>query len=373
MEEELVILAEHPYERALLLQTRLEGEGIEAVLSNVNMVQPDASGGVRVKVKKSDLERAMKIYADFLIEVGEEPETAAAGKKEGIRKILVPVDLSDPSRHAALFATRFAHHVGAEILLLHAYYAPDMQTIPYDETFGFQGTLTEYLTQLRENARKETLAFMRGLKETAQKEGLGKVKTDYFVVKGSLDDAVFYADETYGPDLIILGARGRDKRRDDPIGSMAARILEKAKVPVLVVPEDAAIDDFFRLPEIIYATSYDEADFLAVRKLMELIRPFDKEILCVHFRKGKEDEEEKIKMEGLLRYFRESYPGIRIECRVIEAGEVVEGLDRFIAEHPVSAIAMTTRRRTLLEKLFFPSIARKMFFHTRVPLLVFHS
>ncbi len=375
MEEELVVLAEHSYERALVLKSRLEGEGIDVVLSNVNLLQPDASAGVRVKVRKSDLERAMKVYVDFLAEVGEDPagEEERRAKNKGIRKILVPVDLSEPSRHAALFAMLFASHVGAEVLLLHAYYAPDMQTLPYDETFGFQGTLTEYLTDLRETARRETQAFLKELKKEAAKEGAGKVKSDYFIVKGSLDDAVFYAGESYGPDLIVLGARGRDRRRNDPIGSMAARIIEKADVPVWVVPEEATFRQFLEEKEILYATNYDEADFVAVRRLMQWIEPFGKEILCVHFTRQREDEEEKVKMEGLLRYFREACPALRIRCRIIEGEDVVAGLDDFVTSHPVAAIAMTTHRRSLIEKLFFPSIAKKMFFHTRLPLLVFHS
>jgi len=375
MEEKLVVLAEHSYERALLLQTRLKDEGIDSVLSNINMIQPDASAGVKVKVAGKDLERAMEIYMDFLKEVGEHPEeeeenTRGAG---GIRKILVPVDFSAHSRHAALFAMHYASRVGAEILFLHAYYAPDIQTIPYDdETFGFQGTLTEYLTGLRESARKETLAFLNDLKKEAVEQGVGKVKTDYFIVKGSLDDAIFYADETYAPELIVLGARGRDQRRNDPIGSMTARILEKATIPVLVIPEEAAVPDFFTLKKIIYATSFDEADFQAVKKLMTLVEPFDMDILCTHFT-SEEEEDVHVRMEGLLKYFRDSYPGVKVECRVIRGEDVVEGLNRFILDHPVSAVSLTTHRRNLIEKLFYPSVARKMFFHTRVPLLVFHS
>jgi nucleotide-binding universal stress UspA family protein len=376
MEEKLVVLAEHPYERALLLQTRLKGEGIDSVLSNINLIQPDASAGVKVKVAEKDLEAAMKIYMDFLEEVGELPdeeERHVAGHG-GVRRILVPVDFSSYSYHAALFAMHYASHVGAEILVLHAYYAPDVHTIPYDdETFGFQGTLTEYLTGLRETARKETLSFIEKLKKDAAKEGAGKVKMDYFIVKGSLDDAVFYADESYTPDLIVLGARGRDQRRNDPIGSMTARILEKASIPVLVIPEDAAIADFFKLKKIIYATSFDESDFQAVKKLMTLTAPFGMDILCTHFTKEEEDPQAQVRMEGLLKYFRDSYPGVKVECRIIRGEDVVDGLNGFILDHPVSAISLTTHRRNLIEKLFYPSVAKKMFFHTRVPLLVFHS
>ncbi len=376
MEEKLVVLAEHSYERALLLQSRLKSENIDAVLSNVNMIQPDASAGVKVKVAEKDLEKAMKIYVDFVEELGEEPEEKEKEDThdKGISKILVPVDFSDHSRHAAMFAIHYASKTDAEILLLHAYYAPDLTTVPYDdETFGFQGTLTEYLVELRETAKKQTLAFMKKLKKEASKEGIDKVKMDYFIVKGSLDDAVFYADESYHPDLIVLGARGKDKRRDDPLGSMTIRILEKASIPVLVIPEDAEVKEFFSLKEVAYATNFDEADFHAIKKLMTLVKPFGKKILCIHFCKDEDDPEKKVKMEGLLKYFRDSYSDMEVECQVIRQEDVVEGFNDLILKHPVSAVALTTHRRNLIEKLFYPSVARKMYFHTRVPLLVFHS
>ena len=124
MEERLVVLAEHSYERALLLQSRLRSENIDAVLSNVNMIQPDASAGVKVKVAEKDLEKAMKVYVDFIRELGDhmdEGEEVPAERKKRSGKILVPVDFSTPSRHAAMFAIHYASRTGAEILLLHAY------------------------------------------------------------------------------------------------------------------------------------------------------------------------------------------------------------------------------------------------------------
>ncbi len=377
MEDKLVILAEHPYERALLLKTRLESEGIDAVLSNVNLIQPDASAGVKIKIREEDLEKATDIYKQFLRDEGEwtgkNPDQSKISNKSGVKKILVPVDFSDYAEHASRFAMHYASKVGAEILYLHAYYAPDMQTIPYDESFGFEGTITEYLSDLRDTAREEIKKFMERLRKMAEKEKLKNLLMDYSVVKGPLDDAVFYAVESYKPDLIIMGARGKDKRKQDPIGSTTTRILEKASLPVLVIPEDMDLKGFFERRKILYATDYDEADFEAISKLMRLIRPLNMDIVCMHIGSEKEDAGDHIKMEGLKEYFRKSYPEATITCDVIHKEDVIAGIEEYISKNPVSAIAMTTHKRNLIEKIFYPSITRKMFFYTTVPLLVFHS
>ena len=377
MEDKLVILAEHPYEKALLIKSRLENEGIESILSNVNLIQPDASAGVRIKVREKDFEKALKIYENFLRDEGYETKKDTEAKKEknvsGVKKIMVPVDFSDYSRHAAHFAMHYAHKVHAEILLLHAYFSPDLQTIPYDESFGIEGTMTEYIGDLRDAAKEEIEKLQRDLKKIAGKENLKNLTMDYSIVQGALDDAVFFASESYHPDLIIMGARGKGNRKKDPIGSSTARILEKAPVPVLVIPEDTDIQSFFDRKKIVYATDYDESDFQEIAKLVSLVRPFNMEIICTHIEGEEEEPLENIKMEGLKKYFKKSYPDLTLSCHMIPHEDVIAGLDAFVLEHPVSAIALTTHKRNLITRLFYPSITRKMFFYTTVPLLVFHA
>ncbi len=384
MKDKLVILAEHSYERALLIQSRLENEGIDAFLSNVNMISSDVSTGVKIIVKEKDMGKALKIYRNFIDEIegkdkhmkkNKVKDNPVGTKKntEGIKKILVPVDFSDYSRHAAHFALYYALQVNAEILLLHAYYSPDLQAIPYDETFGFEGTLTEYLNDLKDVAQQEIKNFTASLKKTADEEGLSSVMIDYSLLKGSLEDVVLYACESYKPDLIIMGARGKDQRKNDPIGSTTTHILAKAPLPILVIPEDAELKGFFERKKIIYATDYDEADFQAIKKLIRLMKPFDMEIVCMHIGKEEDDPSERVKMEGLRDYFKKFYREIKVSCSVISHEDVITGIDEYVSANIVSAIALTTHKRNLIAKIFNPSVTRKMFYYTRVPLLVFHS
>ena len=49
MEDKLVTLAIHTFEKAQILKTMLETEGIEVYIHNVNQIQPVVSAGVRVR------------------------------------------------------------------------------------------------------------------------------------------------------------------------------------------------------------------------------------------------------------------------------------------------------------------------------------
>jgi nucleotide-binding universal stress UspA family protein len=52
---------------------------------------------------------------------------------------------------------------------------------------------------------------------------------------------------------------------------------------------------------------------------------------------------------------------------------ILETLDKFIKEENIDIISLTTHKRNMISRLFNPSIARKMVFHSKTPLLVFHA
>ncbi|MFP4025735.1 MAG: putative signal transducing protein, partial [Thiohalospira sp.] len=61
MEDRLVTIAIHNYSRAEILRTRLEAEGVECYLKNVNLIHSSISGGVKLRVNSRDLEKALRI------------------------------------------------------------------------------------------------------------------------------------------------------------------------------------------------------------------------------------------------------------------------------------------------------------------------
>ena len=47
----------------------LENEGIETYIHNVNQIQPVVSSGVRLRIKESDLPRALKNNGKFYLAI----------------------------------------------------------------------------------------------------------------------------------------------------------------------------------------------------------------------------------------------------------------------------------------------------------------
>ena len=136
MEDKLVTLAIHTFEKAQILKTILETEGIEVYIHNVNQIQPVVSAGVRVRIKESDLPHALRIIEDN--KWFEEPKEEEA-KVNAVKKVLIPIDFSDYSAKACELGINYAHAVGAEVMIMHAYFSPYFPSaIPMGDTLAYQ-------------------------------------------------------------------------------------------------------------------------------------------------------------------------------------------------------------------------------------------
>ena len=145
MEDKLVTLAILTYTKAQILKNVLENEGIETYIHNVNQIQPVVSSGVRLRIKESDLPRALKITesSTWLSEsiVGEkEPKT-----ENKSNKILIPVDFSNYSMKACEFAFNLAKTENAEVSTpVNAPVVTSVRVETYGIDYGLPETLTPF-------------------------------------------------------------------------------------------------------------------------------------------------------------------------------------------------------------------------------------
>ena len=168
MEDKLVTLAILTYTKAQILKNVLENEGIETYIHNVNQIQPVVSSGVRLRIKESDLPRALKITESsvWLAEsiVGE--KTPKVEDDNDSRKILIPVDFSNYSIKACEFGFNFAKAYGAEVLLLHVYFTPIYaSSLPYGDVFNYQISDEETVKTILQKVHSDLNALADKIKE----------------------------------------------------------------------------------------------------------------------------------------------------------------------------------------------------------------
>ncbi len=143
------------------------------------------------------------------------------------RRILVPLDFSDPSRHALRYAVELARKVGATVVVTHA--GPPIPAVTYavPESTALQlGAWTELLEN-REAAIKEALS-----KEVANIEG---VPVETWIGDGEPSHEICNTVKDKDCDLIVMGSHGRTGFSRALMGSVAERTVRLSTVPVLVV------------------------------------------------------------------------------------------------------------------------------------------
>ncbi|MDR1981465.1 MAG: universal stress protein [Tannerellaceae bacterium] len=369
MEDKLVTLAIHTFEKAQILKTILETEGIEVYIHNVNQIQPVVSAGVRVRIKESDLTHALRIIEDskWLEETRE--DVAAGGEK----KILIPVDFSDYSIKACELGINYASTTGAEVMIMHAYFSPYFPTaIPLGDTLAYQVNEEESVQHILKRVQVDMENLCTHINRKIQSGSLPPVKYSYILREGLPEEEIIAYSKEYHPTLIVMGTRGKNQKDMDLIGSVTGEIIDRNRVPILAIPENVPFVDLSDAKNMAFATSFNQRDLIAFDVLMNLMKGFDLHIHLFNISTSR-DEWNEIRLTGVKEYFKKQYPAAHITYTVLDDGDLLLAIEKFVRDQHIDLIALTTHRRNLLSRMFNPSIARKMLFHTDTPLLVLHS
>ena len=294
-------------------------------------------------------------------------------KKEGglnIPKVLLPVDFSDYSEKAGEVALEWASRLDAELMVINVYYVPQLNSFSFADAFVNEMPFDDTIEDLETQAKDELNEFMNNLQ--AKNNG-NNVVIKHKLLSGIAEDEILQFSNEYNPTVIIMGTRGKDRKAIDLIGSVTAEVAEKANAPVLAIPEDFAYKGIDNIRNILYATNFEETDFAALQKLGTILKPLNARIFFVHVGLQKGKQWDIMKLEGLKSYINKLVPEVEVNCDLIEAEDFWVGLEGYIQRKKIDIISFTTYRRSLVARILYPNIGRKMLFQTTTPMLVFHA
>lgn len=369
MEDNLVTVAIHTYERAIILKNILESNGIECALHNVNLIQPVVSAGVRVRIRETDLTAALAI-----IETISFTEVEGVGEnKEVPRIVLVPVDFSGYSLKASKFACNAAKSLNASVVLLHTYFSPFYAGgLPVGDAIYFddQGNDT-YKSLIKKNEES-----MNELIQTLKKDISGGLLPDVAITakyrEGVPEEQILLYSKKHKPILLLMGTQGQGSHKLDLLGSVTAEVIDRSNVPVFALPENIPFNCFEDIRSIGFVTQFEHRDMVAFETMMKLLKPFKYKVYFIHIKDGVDTWDE-VQMEGLKSYFKRQYPDMESAYVLLSGKNVVENINEFINEREIDVLTIASNKRNLVARLFNPSIAKRMVFHSDTPLLVIHS
>lgn len=371
MPEKIITLATLTYMRAQLLCAMLESNGIECFMTNINRMK-ESPGGVHVKIQAEDTEKAVKIFEDFRAAYGVNKEQAVAYMKS-IRRILVPVDFSVHAENAAFYALKIAGAIKADIKLINAYLDPMGTPQTYLESYSYQMNLDTIIREVEEETEKSLRSLSSRLKDKIDAKNIKDVKISFDLFKGNAVDTILNQIREYDPALVIMGTRGNKLEGLRTYSSTTAQIIRKADIPVMAIPQNYDGMNLSYPKRVLYATDFDKSDYTALRRLSSFAKPFHAKIYCVHAALEDDNELDEVEMRKVRNYLLDTMLEPNIECGILETIDLQQGFENFIREHKIDVLAVNTRKRNFIEKLYKPSVAKKFLFHSNIPLLVFQA
>lgn len=369
-----VIIAtyENPKE-AYYVKFRLGLEGIDAYLleqtidteSNIH----EKGNPLRVQVDINKVEESIKI----LFDIKKELEGSSIEEKiKSIKRILVPIDFSDNSLTACLFAFALAKKLSAEIKLLHVYNDPFLDSGFSPNRISYQNFSRNVLHEIEDMVKKNLTGFLNKLQKELNKYHLNEVKYHYNLRKGKPEYQIIKLSEVYRPFIIVIGTQGAGKMPNDIIGRVATKVIENTSVPILAIPQNWKFKEFEKT-NLLYATDFHDSDFSSFNKLIEITKPFNIHFHCIHIETSESAPWKEMQMFKLESYLSKTYSELPINCHLINHPNLLEGIQEFVDKSDIDIISFTSPKRSTLYKLLFPNNLKKMVYQSKTPLLVFHA
>ncbi len=251
-----------------------------------------------------------------------------------MKKILVPIDYSTYSDNAVRHAIEIARKIHADIHLFHVMeaHSPDLQS---------------YIQQLDPS----NLPTITSSIET------GSVMQ---VIDKLTAEAHF--------DIVVMGLAGAGKLNRFFLGSNSRKVIEQAKIPVLLVPKEAVYEP---LKKIAFATDLSESDLNSIYAIARLFCLFDPEILLVHVDNQLSDFHDPHTPANLfLNRVTCKLNYSKIYYRHIIASSVEDGLKWVSENGQIDVISMIHRHSSIFARLLDGSCTLKLSDTLHIPLLV---
>lgn len=266
-------------------------------------------------------------------------------------KILFPTDFSATADNAFIYAMQICKNYNGELFVLHSY-----SSSRSSKNAGLENSLE------KSDLFKAQTSKMRQL---ALENDLGQVPLMFFMEEGELVQSIQDIVSQENISLIVMGTTGNSGFENKILGSTTVGVINNVDIPVLSIPH---LCKFQEIDAVGYTTVYDDEDALVLRKMVPYIKSANADIYCVHVNKGKEVRTH----EEIVRW-KEQFKHDPVYFIEKNQDDIVKSVFNFIDEYSIDMLSCITRNKTLFQRVFEGSIAEKLSYHKRIPLLTFHE
>lgn len=372
-EDRLITIAIHTYEKAHELKNILEGEGVKVTLQNVNLTTPVVSSGIRVRINESDLPLALRVIENIEIFA----PSALKECPDGCAEILVPIDFSNSSRQACFMAFKIAAAHKARIRLLHTYIDPmlvNSASLQLSDSMTFDSSAEAAMDiqeemELNKIGNRQMKEFETLLREKMKDGVLPPVVFTSEVTEGLPEEVITDYASTHHPMLIVMGTRGANKQSRDMLGSVTAEVLDSCRSSIFTVPEILRFKSASDIHEVVYFASSRQQDILALDALYRLFPEQSLSVTLASIPSKKKPAGDSDALNNLKEYCLKNYPAYTFKALQMSHSNEIEEFKDLDSENKIELIVVPTPHKNIFARLFSPTLAHKLLFHSDIPML----
>lgn len=276
-----------------------------------------------------------------------------------MKKILVPYDFSEVSKHALNFACEIADNSKSEIILLNVIEHPTPDSF---KTMGIQNMDPMeqlYIKKMVEQVEAKLNAV--GLEAKSD-------KILYKIQLGNAFNTIIDQIVDENVDLVVMGTEGADGLNELFVGSNAEKVVRKASCPVITVQNKCEIEP---IEKIVFASDFQNTDNTFVAQLKALQSTLGAQLKVVKIntpasftstRHDMKQMEEFVNKNGIENYTLEIYNYKNEEDGIIYYAEDVKA----------DMIALGTHQRRGVGHFLSGSIAEDVTNHSPLPVWTAH-
>lgn len=364
-EDRLITLAIHTYEKAVMLKSLLENEGVPVVLHNVNLTQPVVSSGVRVRIKEKDLPLSLRIVENTDIFTNNEKIPISR------QKIIVPIDFSDYSFNAAKIAFNIANINKASIIFLHAFIDPyfnDNLQLSNNPTYEIE--IDDARKHIEKEINAEMSKFTALIKKEIKAGEIPPVKFSTDIREGVPEDVITEYAKLSMPMLIVMGTRGAGKKEKELIGSVTAEVLDSCRFPVFSVPELSPIKVIDDINNVLFFSNLDQDDIIALDALYRLFPDCSLHVTLIQIVDKKRNITNNNAINALVSYCQSNFSNYLFSAEILKPKNILEEFKNIEEEGKYNLIVVPNKKKNIFARLFNPSLAHKMLFNADIPMMV---
>lgn len=259
--------------------------------------------------------------------------------------VIVPVDFSSTSLHAARYAANLlVGHYGVTLLLYHSY--------------------------SKESEEEEAREGLEELKKSLMQEFIVKIETLHHH-ESDFVDGLERAARHRKADMVIMGITGRSAIAQVLFGSNTLKMAATKACPVMIVPEGAELSD---IKNVLLTSDFkDTRNATPSAPIKSFLKAFFKPNLHVinvnpdHYISLTENyEKEKQDLKEMFIDFNPEFYFMRLF-------EFEEALNMFAQDKQIDLIIAIQKNHSFMEGLFHRSHTKILSYRSKVPILVVHE